>query len=631
VTTLEHPALDRAERARANVVIRVQKGAEAVDGLIRVGVSTILAGLGVGIVWAAVVNYPLRITGDLPTFLALINEMGEKQAAPQSPFLDSGSLSTPHATPYMQTLALLWRFLGGASTNPVALEKLLTLVGLGVFGFVLYAVFLYARMLAGSRVAWITLSVLLGLFGPANVLWASDLTFHGAFYSSFYPQNLALALALMTLLVLERSTASSLLVACTLVAATLLVHPFTGLLLFALATIQSCRHALRGEMEYARTPVAVAGGFALATLWPAYSIDQALAGSGLRGLYAVSLCAALPCLVRLWGVHTGLGAVTRFASRILRWVEEPATALVLALVGAAGVVALAAWEWRLVGHPRVASSHVTVYWVDDRWRWPLMFAAGTIGLAGLVRLARRGRIVPALWFTGSFAIGVAGAAGLPVPVWYRFLLLCQVPLAIGVATAVAAAGARFATSIVAVTFSFTLAVKVLTLVALPASFSYFGSPLQQTWSLGRHIPRGPGLIASDPDTSYFLPAVSGHRVLTFPKGHAGSPQELALSQDGYELLRRFWAGGPSWWQAGQEMWQRGVRYVVVEKHTTLEPKNIADFGWKTAIIHMPAQRAELGRYFYENNRVGDVIYDSDEYVVYRLDPGKLLPGSRQAG
>ena len=48
-------------------------------------------------------------------------------------------------------------------------------------------------------------------------------------------------------------------------------------------------------------------------------------------------------------------------------------------------------------------------------------------------------------------------------------------------------------------------------------------------------------------------------------------RELAFAADGYRLLRRYYAGGRNWWQAGQEMWRRGVRYVIVEKHTTLQP------------------------------------------------------------
>lgn len=73
------------------------------------------------------------------------------------------------------------------------------------------------------------------------------------------------------------------------------------------------------------------------------------------------------------------------------------------------------------------------------------------------------------------------------------------------------------------------------------------------------------------------------------------------------------------------MWRRGVRYVVVEKQTTLEPPNLSAFIWQRAMLRTPAQRQALGNYFYENNRVGTLVYDSPDYAVYRLDERKLFP------
>jgi hypothetical protein len=151
-----------------------------------------------------------------------------------------------------------------------------------------------------------------------------------------------------------------------------------------------------------------------------------------------------------------------------------------------------------------------------------------------------------------------------------------------------------------------------------------GEPLQPAWSLGDHIPEGPGLVASDPATSYFIPATTGRRVLTVDKGHVSSRGELALAEEGYRLLRRYYAGGQDWWQAAQEMWRRGVRYVVVQKQTTLEPENLTEFIWQNARLRTPAQERALSNYFYENSRVGTLVYDSPDYVVYRLEREKLF-------
>jgi hypothetical protein len=239
--------------------------------------------------------------------------------------------------------------------------------------------------------------------------------------------------------------------------------------------------------------------------------------------------------------------------------------------------------------------------------------------------------VPAVWFAGCFGLGALGALGLPLPVWYRFLLLCQVPLAVGVATVVAESPRSRTTGLVAATFAIALSVKVFTLVGAPPKVSIFGTTLQPVWSLGEHIPPGDGLVATDPATAYFIPAVTGRRVLTVDKGHVSSRRELALADDGYRLLHRFYAGGPGWWTAAQDMWRQGVRYVVVEKHTTLEPESLSGFIWQTAALRTPEQRKALGNYFYENNRVGTLVYDSPDYAVYRLEAAKLFAASAPSG
>ncbi len=404
----------------------------------------------------------------------------------------------------------------------------------------------------------------------------------------------------------------------------MLVHPFSGVLLCLLATFQGCYTALRGKPGYYRAPVALTVGFALGLLWPAYSLDLAFAETGMRGVFFVSLCAisvfSVYGLARIKRPTQAPPALTRLTDRL----STDSAALRLAVVGAVGTAVVAVWEIALVHSPPGESARLAIYWVDDRWRWPLLLIAGTVGISGLARLLRGGHVVPAAWFAGCFGLGLLGVVGLPIPVWYRFLLLCQIPLAIGVAAVLARAGGTRILALVLATFSLAIGVKVATLLEAPPSVSYFGSTLQPVWKLGDHLPPGPGLVATDPDTAYFIPAATGRHVLTVGKGHVSSKRELALAENGYRLLHRYYAGGSDWWQAGQEMWRRGVRYVVVEKHTTLEPKTLGDFIWQTASLRTPAQRRALGNYYYENGRVGTVVYDSPDHVIYRLDRKTLF-------
>jgi hypothetical protein len=591
--------------------------------LVRAGVLASLAVVLLLTLWAGAVDYARRVTSDTPTFIALVSDMAHRPFVRESPFLDA-AVATQHATPYLQLLAFIWRALPGSSDSPGALGTFLALVGIAVFAFLLWCVFLYVRRLAGTTAAWISLPVLLGVFGPPHVIWASDLSLHAALYAGFFPQNLAMATMLLALLALDRRSLGSLAGGCALASLTMLVHPFTGVLLCVLATVDSCRLAGHRDRNALRAPIALAVGFAVGLAWPAYSLDRAFAETGVRGVVFIGLCLAAPLVALGIGSRRrprpGSGMLTQLLSRL----DSEDAAFRLALVGAAGTAAVAAWELILIRHPPAESARLAIYWVDDRWRWPLLLAAGMVGLSGLARLARRGQIVAPVWFVGCFALGAAGAIGLPLPVWYRFLLLCQVPLAVGVATVVVGAQRR-TTMVVAGTIALALTVKVGTLLWAPPTVSYFGATLQPVWSLGEHIPPGAGLVATDPATAYFVPATTGRKVLTVDKGHVSSRQELDDAREGYRLLHRYYTGGDDWWSAAQEMWRRGVRYVVVAKQTTLEPRTLDEFIWQTARLQTRKQRDALGNYFYENNRIGTLVFDSADYAIYRIDRAKLFP------
>jgi hypothetical protein len=607
-------------------------------GTLRLIVITFVAGLFALELWALDVNYGLRVTSDTPTFLALLREMALHPLHPVSPFVPGAGLETSHATPYMQALAWLWGLLashdghGAALPDPVAAYRLLALAGLVVTAALLHAAFLWVRRCAGARAAWTSLPILLLLFGPAHVIWAGDLTFNGFLYASFYPQTLALALLLYTLVLIHgdasvmRASAGVL-----AAAATMVVHPFTGVLLALLLCVEGTLRASRRHRNWFLPSLALIGGYALAAPWPAYSLDHAMAAAGPAGRTLVVACACIPAVSWLVAhAAVKVGFRPRLAGDDGGIVDVgDAIAVRFALGGLALVLVLVAWEmWLLrqpLPDPLVHSNRLALYWVEDRWRWPLMFGAGAIGLLGLLRLARRGIALPALWFAGCFAIGIAGIAGLPLPVWWRFLLFCQLPLALAVADVLARSTSAAAKRIVVATFCVVFAFKLATLIGLSKQLTYFASPLQPAYALGDVIPPGPGLVASDPFTAYYIPGTTGHRVLSVTKAHVGSAEELTASERGYRLIHEYYAGN-SWWQAAQAMWRHGVRYVVVEKQTSMAAASLADFSTgPTPLVRTAFERRQLGTYFYRNNRVGTLIHDSPTYAVYRLERRKLWP------
>jgi hypothetical protein len=622
-----------SEPLRLGALSRIRRLAVRVDAL-RVAVLAAVAGVFVFELWAIRVDYGLRVTSDTPTFLALLREMAIHPLHAVSPFVPGHGLETPHATPYMQALAWIWDRMfaahdiaGHPLADPVTAYRFLAVVGLGITALFLHAWFVWVRGCAGARAAWIAIPVLLLLFGPAHVIWAGDLTFHGFLYASFYPQTLALALLLYTLTLLQgEAQVNRVLLAVVTAASTMVVHPFTGALLTLLLAAEASWRALRGG-EWLIPCLVLGAGYLAVAHWPAYSLDRALAVAGPSGGLLVVACVVSPFVIRI-ATRAGLFRVAHRATEL----DYPGRDVVLVRFAAAGLALvglLVVWQaWLLrqpFPDPIVHSNRLALYWVEDRWRWPLMLGAGAVGLVGLVRLARRGTGLGALWCAGCLAVGLAGIAGMPLPVWWRFLLFCQLPLALGVADALARSTSSVAKSLVAVTFVVALAFKIAILVGLPKSITYFGSPLQPAYALGSVLPPGPGLVASDPFTAYYVPGASGHLVLSVTKAHVGSDEELAASERGYRLLHAYYLGA-NWWAAAQTMWKQGVRYVVVEKHTSLAPPTLADFSTgPTPLIRTTAQRHQLGTYFYRNNRVGKLIYDSPTYAVYALDPHKLFP------
>lgn len=601
---------------------------ERVDALGVVFVAA-LAGLFGLELWAVHTGYSLRLISDSPTYLALLPQMAAHPWQPVEPFLTAATQGDPHDSLYTQGLASAFRWWHGSAVAPLALARFLGWVGIAMSGVFLHALYLWMRSLAGARTAQRGLLVLLVLFGPAQVIWAGDFTFNGLLYASYYPQTVAMAALLYVLVLVQRpqQTVPRVAAGVLLSALTMTVHPFTGVLLGVLLMLHGITRAYQRQEGWATGGWWLAGGYLLALAWPAYSVSAAFADSGAPAPLLIATCVLAPCAVRLLPRTRLTG---HRVARVVVALDQTRIDFVLASLGAVVVLALALWETWLFGQPNsdplIHSNHLALYWVESRWRWLLMLAAGSVGLSGLLRLWRRSQPLPLLWFGGCYAAGAAGAVGLPLQVWWRFLLFCQIPLAIGAGHwfGTAAPAARRARLIAVATLGAVAVFKVATLTLLPPTVRYFNTPLQQSYALGAIVPRQPGIVASDPFTSYFVPGSTGHRVLVVTKAHTASRAELARATAGYRLLHRFYMGR-NWWAAAQEMYRQGVRYVLIEKSTSLRPPTLEMFSTgPTPLVRTHRDRRLLGIYYYRNNRVGHVVYDRTPYTLYRLDPRRLF-------
>lgn len=593
--------------------------------------------------WATLTDYGLRVISDSPSFLVIVRALAAHPLHSVNPFLAEGDVANSHATPYTQSLGLGWRALGiddledPYDVHPQALYRYLAIAGLLVAGLVLHSVFVFVRSQAGARAAWWSLPTLLVLLGPAHVIWAGDLTFHSFLYGAFFPQNLAIALCLYAVTVLRAASAGRIAAGCLLAGGCLVVHPFTGAIMALLLAILGAQAAWIRTPRWWRFALAFAVGGALGSLWPVYSLNQALAESGVQGwviavVLGVMSAGAYLCSTLRGRVPVSLGRLTVRAG--LERLAGTGTASALAVVSLVILAGLIVWQLYLTTEPNpdplIHSNRLSVYWVEDRWRWPLMFAVGLASVSGLARLALRGLPLCALWAGATMAAGLSGIAGAPVPVWWRFLLFAQVPIACGLATVLAEAGPRLRHLIVGGMLS-SLAMKLIILLALSSSLTYFGDELQPSWSLGKIIPHRDGAVVSDPFSSYLVSPASGHRVLSVTKSHVGSKRELAASEAGYALLHRFHSG-EDWWLAAQQMYRGGIRFVLVEKSTSLKAPDLVTFSTGlTPLVRTPQDRAAIGQYYYRLNQVGRLIYDRAPYALFELSGRRLFPTGVPSG
>jgi hypothetical protein len=73
------------------------------------------------------------------------------------------------------------------------------------------------------------------------------------------------------------------------------------------------------------------------------------------------------------------------------------------------------------------------------------------------------------------------------------------------------------------------------------------------------------------------------------------------------------------------MYRDGVRYVLIEKSTSLRAPDLVTFSTgPTPLVRTEYDRRLLGTYYYRNNRVGTLVYDVRPYTLYELSPKKLF-------
>jgi hypothetical protein len=583
-------------------------------------------------------HYELRVTADTPTFLALIRDLAIHPLRPDSVFFGSASSDSIHASPYLQLLALIWKFTAptGQLTNAMAIGEFAAIVTIPMTLFVLLMLWCFGRQLGGPLAAWASVLALLAVFGPVDVIFSGDLSFNGFLDTGYFPTTFAIGLTLGTLMALRRRTIWAATATVLLASLTVTSDPFNGAVLIALMTLQACIVVAADRREAMRVVLLIVAAFLVADAWPASSVFSAFANEGLPVPFVVLGAALVPTC--WWIIGPGLRKWTPWIRRHVFERDISARGeLAVAEIGAWATVIIAVWGLYALGHwpagvPILQANRLGFYWNDQRDRWLLLLLPGMAGLIAMLRLAQR-RHEPFLltWFAALFAAGLLGAVvhlatGYQLPLYYRFILLCQVPLAISVGVFVAEHKSRRAMVIVLATLVGAFTYKAVTLLVVPGNQNYFGSSLSTLWQFNRVIPPRSGVVASDPNTSYFIPVITDNHVLTLGMGHADSGTELRQARAGYKQIHELYVGSQS--QAAavlRRMWSKGVRWVVVETYTTLARPNQKSL-YATpynGLITAPDINL-MARYNSRLASVGAVTFQNNEFTVYRLQRRRLM-------
>ncbi|MGO9975871.1 MAG: hypothetical protein ACLP01_24315 [Solirubrobacteraceae bacterium] len=581
-------------------------------------------------------SYSMRVTSDTPTFIALVRELARAPMQPDSVFFNTLDTQSIHASPYMQALGLLWRAMAPAGHlgDPMAIGRFLAIMAIPVTLFTLGMLWLFTRSVAGRTAAFAAIPAVLSLFGPAHIIFSSDLTLGGLLATGYYPTTLAAGLSLAVLMLLRKRSKPASVATVLLLALTLTIDLFSGTVLLLFTITYSCIAARRERSEARRIPGLILGAFALAALWPMFHIFAAFDGAGIPVLELLVGAFVAPWLWCLLAPR--LAVLTRSLpglARLARAHVGAAGELRVALFGLWACAILALWALYLIGHwpdnPALQSYRLGLYWDDQVYRWPLLLAPGAVGAIGLQRLVRRGAGELALAAGAMYAVGVVGsivffATHLQLPLYYRFILACQLPMAVGMGAFLAHHKSRRAAKLAWATLVLAFAFKALTLVCVSTNQSYFGSPLQSAWTLGQVIGPDTGRVASDPSTSYYIPAAAGDPVVTL-SGHADSGAEPRRADIGYRLMHELYAGDD--WQSADallHLWLDGVRWVVVEKFTSLRPadRQLFFFGPYSGLVTR-SDMALMARYYSRLAAAGTQVYDDNEYTVFKLDGRRL--------
>jgi hypothetical protein len=107
--------------------------------------------------------------------------------------------------------------------------------------------------------------------------------------------------------------------------------------------------------------------------------------------------------------------------------------------------------------------------------------------------------------------------------------------------------------------------------------------------------------------------------------HIGGRSELIPARRGYRLMHDLYVGH-RWKQAAREMWDDGVRYVIVNRGNRMQSPTLDRFSSFSSpyLVRSWPQQAEVERYMARLTKIAEPLGSVHEYHGYLLDPTRLF-------
>jgi hypothetical protein len=545
-------------------------------------------------------NYYLN--DDLPGHVAVVKEFTKYPGTDyKNPFIANTGRPDLHAGPYYFMVFIIYKIVSIKSNislyglDTTTSTVLVSFILVGIFNVIFFLSSFYILCKTISRNLIFIIAALIALLLIPDIpliRWAGNISLHGITYQFYYPQFFAISLLLFQLWLAEKYAELSkpkifVLLMC-LSYVLFLSHLLTGLISLMLILLRLCifnnfklKQRLQIYASFLALPI-----IAIFT-WPAFPVHAALKSTHTYLLLALLYVAILPGILY----------------QLIKQRQTPKNKIN-----------------RIQYHEIVAYlSIIIICWIFTyKINLPLYFRFNDVNMWWLVFLPfypalllflnskiRNNKLldVLGLWAFGGILIYFLGVIGGPIKVYWRFLLLAKIPLALLLALS-------WSMLFIRKEFSRKFAYLVLVLIIFGVIYQLNIIRSSPTASYFRNVPyiyKAPAyfsninnsVILSDPFTSYYIASLSHNTVYSLDPDRA-SDYDQAFIKVRNKKIANFY-NNPSINALDAINTEERINYIVVNKIIKLNKDGTYERGQidNTNILHLLKSKKYKGQVVYK--------------------------------